>query len=415
MPKKRAVITGIGAITPLALTAKETWQKLLRGESGIAEITLFDATDFDTKIAGEIKNFEPLNYMDRKEARRMDRYCQLALAASDEAIRDAGFETQRFDATRIGVILSSGIGGMQTYENEAKKLIERGPNRVSPFFIPMMIADIAAGWISMRYGLRGPNYAITSACASSANALADAMRIIQQGDADIMIAGGAEAPITQLGVAGFNAMKALSTRNDAPRRASRPFDRDRDGFVMGEGAGVLVVENLEHALNRGVKIYAELVGAGLSADAYHLTAPAPDGIGAQQAMALALKDAELQPDEIQYINAHGTSTPANDKIETLAISKVFGNHAENIQINSTKSMIGHLLGASGAVETVAVVKTLSENRIHPTINIENQDPECFLNYTPDKSLERIVENALSNSFGFGGHNVSLAFRRFSAN
>ncbi|MFQ5629095.1 MAG: beta-ketoacyl-ACP synthase II [bacterium] len=415
MPKIRAVVTGIGAITPLALTAQDTWQKLLQGKSGIAEITLFDTADFNTKIAGEVQNFDPLNYMDKKEARRMDRYCQMAIAASEGAMQDADLHRQQFDAARVGVILSSGIGGMQTFENEARKLIERGSQRISPFFIPMMIADIAAGQVSMRYGLRGPNYAITSACASSANALVDAMRLIQQGDADIIVAGGAEAPITQLGVAGFNAMKALSTRNNEPEKASRPFDRDRDGFVMGEGAAVLIVENLDHALKRGANIYAELAGAGLSADAYHLTAPVPDGIGAQQAMALALKDAELQPEEIQYINAHGTSTPANDKTETFAISKVFGSHAENIQINSTKSMIGHLLGASGAAETVAVVMALTENQIHPTINLENSDPECFLNYTPNVSVEKTVDNALSNSFGFGGHNVSLAFRRFSTN
>jgi 3-oxoacyl-[acyl-carrier-protein] synthase II len=407
----RAVITGIGALTPLALTAKETWQKLLQGKSGISKITLFDAADFDTKIAGEIKEFDPLNYMDMKESRRMDRFCQIAVAASDQAILDAELN-QNFDPNRAGVIMSSGIGGMLTFEKETRKLIDRGPQRISPFFIPMMIADIAAGQISMRYGLRGPNYAITSACASSANALADALRIIQRGDADIIVAGGAEASITPLGIAGFNAMKALSTRNNEPEKASRPFDKDRDGFVMGEGAGVLIVESLAHAQKRGAKIYVELAGAGLSADAHHLTAPAPEGVGAQQAMALALKDAGLHPEEIQYINAHGTSTPANDKNETIAISKVFGSHAEKININSTKSMIGHLLGASGAVEAVAVIFTLAENRLHPTINIENQDPECFLNYTPNKSVEREVDAALSNSFGFGGHNVSLAFKRF---
>lgn len=414
MPNNRAVITGVGALTPLASSAKETWRKLLQGESGISKITLFDAADFDTKIAGEIKEFDPLNYMEVKESRRMDRFCQLAVAAADQAIQDAELG-QNFDPSRAGVIVSSGIGGMLTFENETRKLIDRGPQRISPFFIPMMIADIAAGQISMRHGLRGPNYAITSACASSANALADALRIIQRGDADIIVAGGAEASITPLGIAGFNAMKALSTRNDEPEKASRPFDRDRDGFVMGEGAGVLIVESLEHVQKRGGKIYAELAGAGLSADAYHLTAPVPEGIGAQQAMALAVKDAGLRPQEIQYINAHGTSTPANDKNETIAISRVFGRHAEKININSTKSMIGHLLGASGAVEAVTVIFTMTENRLHPTINIENQDPECFLNYLPNKCVEKEVDAALSNSFGFGGHNVSLAFKRFFTN
>lgn len=413
MSQNKAVITGIGAITALGLTAKETWRKLLQGESGIDTISLFDAEAHDTKIAGEVKNFDPLNYLDKKESRRMDRFCQFAIAATEEAIQDAGVQPAEVDKTRVGVILSSGIGGMITFEDETRKLVERGPGRVSPFFIPMMIADIAAGQISMRYGFRGPNYCTTSACASSANGLTDAMRMVQRGDVDLVVAGGAEASICSLGIAGFNAMKALSTRNDEPQKASRPFDRERDGFVMGEGAGVLIVENLAHARKRGARIYAELAGAGLSADAYHLTAPVPDGAGAQLAIQMALKDARLQPEQVHYINAHGTSTPANDKIETFAINEVFGKHAKNLNISSTKSMIGHLLGASGAVEATAVVMSLTENVIHPTANLDHPDPDCFLNYTANQSTKREVEVALSNSFGFGGHNVCLAFKRIS--
>lgn len=403
----------MGAITPLGSTAKETWQSLLQGRSGIAPITLFDAAEFETRIAGEVKDFDPHAFMDRKDARRMDRFCQLAIAAADQAIADAALDTERLDARRTGVIVSSGIGGMQTIENETIKLLQRGPRKVSPFFIPMMIADIAAGRISMRYHLTGPNYAITSACASGANAIADALYLIRRGDADVVIAGGAEASITRLGIAGFNSMKALSKRNDAPEKASRPFDAGRDGFVMGEGAGVLVIESLEHALKRDARIYAELAGAGLSADAYHLTAPAPEGVGAQLAMRAALRDARLQPEDVQYINAHGTATPSNDKNETIAISKIFGPYAHKLSINSTKSMIGHLLGASGAVEAIVSVFTICEKQIHPTANLDNPDPECFLNYTPLRAVQREVRAALSNSFGFGGHNVSLAITPFS--
>ena len=412
MKTQRAVITGIGAMTPLALTAEETWQRLLRGESGIGPITLFDATDFDTRIAGEITAFDPKNYLDVKDARRMDRFCQMAVATADQAIADAGLNMETVNKDRIGVIVSSGIGGMETFETETRKLIEKGPKRVSPFFIPMMIADIAAGHISMRYGFCGPNYAIVSACASAANAIADALQLIQRGIADIVIAGGAEAAITPLGIAGFNSMKALSTRNDEPTKASRPFDAQRDGFVMGEGAGMLIVESLDHARARGARIYAELVGAGLSADAYHMTAPVPEGIGAQKAMRQALQQANLKPQEVQYINAHGTSTPANDKNETIAIAKVFGEHAEHINISSTKSMIGHLLGASGAVEAIATILSIRDGKIHPTINQETPDPDCFLNYTPNEFVRREVGAALSNSFGFGGHNVTLAFKKF---
>jgi 3-oxoacyl-[acyl-carrier-protein] synthase II len=408
---KRVVVTGIGALSPLAHTAEETWQKLLAGESGLADISLFDTAEHETKIAAEVDEFQPREYMDAKEAKRMDRFCQLAMAAATQAVEDAGLEHENVDRGRVGVIVSSGIGGMMTFENEKTKLIQRGPGRVSPFFIPMMIADIAPGQISMRYGFKGPNYSITSACASAANAIADALQTIRRGDADAVVTGGAEACITPLGIAGFNAMKALSTRNDAPQKASRPFDAGRDGFVMGEGAGILILESLEHAQKRGAKIYGEIAGAGLSADAYHLTAPAPEGAGAQVAIRNALRDAGLEPVDVQYINAHGTSTPANDKNETMAIKRVFEDHAQSLNINSTKSMIGHLLGASGAVEAVATLLTLRDGTIHPTINQEQPDPECDLNYTPNTAVEREVTAALSNSFGFGGHNVCIAFKK----
>ncbi len=412
MNGNRVVVTGIGAITPLALNAEDTWKKLLAGESGIGYITHFDASDFDTRIAGEVTDFDPKSVLDAKEARRMDRFCQFAVAAADQAIQDAGLDVEKLNRERIGVVVSSGIGGMGTFETETRKLIERGPSRVSPFFIPMMIADIAAGHISMRYGFRGPNYAIVSACASAANAIADALQLIRRGVADIVIAGGAEATITPLGVAGFNSMKALSTRNDEPQKASRPFDAERDGFVMGEGGGILVFENLDHARARGARIYGELAGAGLSADAYHITAPAPEGVGAQQAMRQALADAHLQPHDVQYVNAHGTSTEANDKNETIAIAKVFGEAAESLNISSTKSMLGHLLGASGAVEAIATLLTIRDGKIHPTINQEHPDPDCFLNYTPNEFQTREVYAAVSNSFGFGGHNVCLAFKKY---
>lgn len=406
----RVVITGIGAITPLALNAEDTWQLLLQGQSGIGAITLIDASQLKTKIAAEVKGFEPDAYIHHKDARKMDRFCQFAVAAAAQAIEDAALEPQKIDSNRVGVIVSSGIGGMQTFEDEARKLITKGPQRVSPFFIPMLISDMAAGHISMRYGFHGPNYATASACASSANALVDAMRIIQRSEADVIIAGGAEAAITLLAMAGFSAMKALSTRNDEPRKASRPFDADRDGFVMGEGAGILVLESLDHAENRGAKIYAELAGAGLSADAYHMTAPHPEGLGAQKAIRAALEDAGLQPEDVQYINAHGTSTSANDRIETLAIAKVFGAAADNLNISSSKSMLGHILGASGAIEAIVCALTIRDGVMHPTINQENPDPECFLNYTANEKAEREVTATLSSSFGFGGHNVTLALK-----
>ncbi len=402
----------MGAVTALGLNVTELWAKLLKGVSGIAPITHFDTTGYKTTIAGELKNFDPQNYLDAKEARKTDRFTQMAMAASAEAYDDASLENTNYDPNRIGVIVSSGIGGMETFENEAIKLAQRGPGRVSPFFIPMMIPDIAAGKISMRYNFRGPNYAITSACASSANAIADALMMIQLGHADIIVAGGTEAGITPLGVAGFSALRALSTHNQHPEKASRPFDAERDGFVMGEGAGVVILESLSHALARDAKIYAEVAGFGLSADAHHLTAPSPDGDGAIRAMQGALSTAKLSIDQIQYINAHGTSTPANDKTETLAISEVFKDHAHDVNISSTKSMIGHLLGASGAVEAIVSALTIRDGKIHPTINQENADPDCGLNYTPNESVTRNVDAALSNSFGFGGHNVCLAFKKF---
>jgi len=409
---KRVVVTGMGVISPLGNTLSEFWQNLLAGKNGIDFITRFDASEYDTKFAGEVKDFQAENYIDRKEARRMDLFTQYALAAAENAIKQAGLNFDNENTERIGVIVSSGIGGMDTFEKQSRTLIERGPSRISPFFIPMLISDIAPGYISIRYGLKGPNFSTVSACASSSHALGEAFRNIQRGDADVMVCGGAEATITPLGVSGFNAMKALSTRNDAPQRASRPFDKQRDGFVMGEGAGIVVLESLEHALNRGATILGELAGVGYTADAHHITAPAPGGEGAIRAMQKALQDADTKPTEIDYINTHGTSTPHGDAAETQAIKSVFGQHAYKLNINSTKSMIGHLLGASGGVEFVVTALTVKENRVHPTINHEEPDPECDLNCTPNESKRREVRAAISNSFGFGGHNVSIVVKKF---
>lgn len=413
MHDRRVVITGMGVISPLGHTVDEFWQNLLAGQSGVGAITRFDATNFDTKIAAEVKNFNPEAYIDKKEARRMDAFTHYALAAAKLAVEDARLLEAALDKDAIGVIVSSGIGGMETFERENHKLFEKGPGRISPFFIPMMIADIAPGHISMQYGFKGPNYAIISACASSSHAIGEAFRYVQRGEAEAMICGGAEATVTPMGVGGFNAMKALSTRNDAPQQASRPFDLDRDGFVMGEGGGILVLEALESARRRNAKIYAEVAGAGYSADAYHITQPAPGGEGAVRAIRLALKNAGVTPEEVQYVNAHGTSTAANDKNETQAIATVFGEHAKTLHISSTKSMIGHLLGASGALELVATALTCRDNAIHPTINQITADPDCFLNYTPNTSVRREVNIAISNSFGFGGHNVCLVVKKFS--
>jgi 3-oxoacyl-[acyl-carrier-protein] synthase II len=412
--RKRVVVTGMGVISPVGLTIEEFWKNLLDGKSGVGYITKFDTTNFATKFAAEVKNFDPVNYMDRKLAQRMDIFTQFAMAATEMAIQDAGLNSDsKIDKERVAVVYASGIGGMWTYHTQHELLFKTGsPRHISPFTVPMMIIDIAAGYISIRYGYKGPNYATVSACASSANAITDAVMLIERGLADVVITGGTESAICPMGIGSFNAMRALSTRNDAPEKASRPFDADRDGFVMGEGAGTLILESLEHALNRGAKIYAEVAGFGLTADAYHITAPAPNGEGAARSMSMALKDAGLLPEDIDYINAHGTSTKENDKNETQAIKTVFGEHAYKLAVNSTKSMIGHLLGAAGAVEAIATILSITTGKIHPTINYENPDPECDLFYVPNKAIDREVKAAISNSFGFGGHNVSIVFKKF---
>ncbi len=412
----RVVVTGVGLLTPVGNDVSSTWTALLDGRSGAGPITQFDATeDFDVRFACEVKGFEPEQYLDRKEARRTDRFAQFAIAVAQQAVEDAGL-TDHFDRLnrdRIGVIIGSGIGGIRTFEEQARVMLERGPQRISPFFVPMFIADIASGLVSMRYGLRGPNYATVSACASSAHAVGVAYRIVQRGEADMVIAGGAEATVTPLTMAGFAAMKALSRRNDDPQAASRPFDAERDGFVLGEGAGALVIESLESALDRGAKILGEIIGVGQTADAYHLTAPAPEGAGAQLAMRAALEDAGCAPEDVDYINAHGTSTPANDLNETLAVKAVFGDHAYRLVMGSTKSMTGHLLGAAGAVEAIISLKVCETGEIPPTINFSTPDPECDLDYAHNRRVQRDVDIALSNSFGFGGHNVCLAVRGWS--
>jgi 3-oxoacyl-[acyl-carrier-protein] synthase II len=409
---RRVAVTGMGAVTPLGLSVAEFWANALAGKSGIAPITYFDTTQYDTKFAGELKGFDPLKHMDRKLAQRVDPFTQYAIAAAEEAVRDAGLAFEKEDTERIGIVFGSGIGGFKTFQTQVGNLYERkGPDRISPFFIPMMIPDIAAGRISIKYGLKGPNYATVSACATASHAIGDSLMLIQRGMADVMLCGGSEAGICEMGIGGFNALKALSTRNDAPEKASRPFDKDRDGFVMGEGGGVLVLEELEHAKARGARIYAEMVGFGFTADAHHITEPAPDGAGAQRSMAMALRDAGMQPTEVDYVNAHGTSTYYNDKYETAAIKAVFGDHARKLSVNSTKSMIGHLLGAAGVVGAIAAVKSIETGDIHPTINYETPDPECDLNYVPNTAVKRTVRAAISNAFGFGGHNATLAFKK----
>jgi 3-oxoacyl-[acyl-carrier-protein] synthase II len=411
--KRRVVVTGMGVVTPIGLTLEEYWQNLLAGTSGAGLITAFDASDYDTKFACALKGFDPLKFMDRKLAQRCDPFTQYALAAAEMAIKDAELHLDKEDRERIGVVVGSGIGGMATYYKQQETIWEsKGPHRISPFFIPMMIADIAPGRISMRHGLKGPNYSTTSACATSSHAIGDAVMLIQRGDADIMLTGGAEAAITPMGIGGFNAMKALSTRNDAPEKASRPFDNKRDGFVMGEGSGILVLEELKHAKARGARIYAEVGGIGFTADAHHITEPAPGGEGAVRSMRIALRDAGLKPEEVQHVNTHGTSTPPGDRAETAAIKTVFGEHAYKMAVNSTKSMIGHLLGAAGAVEAIATIMAVVHNKVHPTINQEESDPECDLNYVPNTSKDWNVEAAISNTFGFGGHNASLLIKKF---
>jgi len=411
--KRRVVVTGMGAITPVGNDVATTWQSLIEGKSGTAPITKFDATKFPVRFAAEVKGFNPLDYMDRKEAKRADQYTQYAVAGARQAMTNAGLvERNGMDPDRIGVIIGSGIGGLKSFEEQHDVYRERGVGKISPFFIPMFIADIAAGIVSMMFNAKGPNYATVSACATSAHAIGDAYRTIQYGDADVMITGGAEATVTPMAIGGFANMKALSERNDSPETASRPFDATRDGFVMGEGAGILILEELEHALNRGATIYAEIVGYGATGDAYHLTAPAPDGEGAQRAMKRALKDAGLEPKDIQYINAHGTSTPANDFNETRAIKAVFGEDAKKVNVSSTKSATGHMLGAAGAVEAIVSAMVVGTGIIPPTINYHNPEPELDLNYTPNSSVKRDVTAVLSNSFGFGGHNSTLAIKRY---
>ena len=410
---RRVVITGLGAITPVGNDVPSTWDALLAGQSGAGPITIFETTDeFTSRIACEVKNLDPLAFLDKKEARRYDRFALFSVGAADEAMRSAGLEgaPNGVASERFGVIFGSGIGGISTMEAQHDLLLARGPRRVSPFFIPMFIPDIAAGLISIRFGSKGPNYATVSACASGAHAIGDAYRFIERGDADIMIAGGGEATITPLAVAGFSSMKALSTRNDDPASASRPFDAGRDGFVIGEGAGCVVLEALETAIARGVTIVAEVIGYGVSADAYHITMPAPEGKGAQFAMRMALDDAEVSAKDVDYINAHGTSTIANDRNETAAIKQVLGESAYSVIVGSTKSMTGHLLGAAGGVEAVITALVCQQGRIPSTINLTDPDPDCDLDYAQHGVVERPVEVALSNSFGFGGHNACLAIR-----
>ena len=411
---KRVVVTGLGAITPLGNTVTEYWQGLLQGRSGIGSITLFDASGLDCQIAGEVKGFDPCDYINRKEAKRMDRFAQFAVCASQQAIADSGLEINELNATEIGVLIGSGVGGLKVMEDQQEVYLNRGPDRCSPFMIPMMIANMAAGLTAIHLGAKGPNSCTVTACAAGSHAVGEAFRLIQRGDAKAMICGGTEAAVTPLSIAGFSAARALSTRNSEPTRASRPFDRDRDGFVMGEGAGILILEELEHALMRQAHIYAEIVGYGLTSDAYHMTAPMPEGKGAARAMELALKDAGLFPNQVSYINAHGTSTLANDLNETLAIKQALGQQAFQVAISSTKSMTGHLLGGSGGIEAVATVMAIATDAIPPTINIENPDSACDLDYVPHHSRTQRVDVALSNSFGFGGHNVTLVFKKFEA-
>jgi 3-oxoacyl-[acyl-carrier-protein] synthase II len=411
--RKRVVVTGLGAITPIGNTLSEYWEGLLSGRNGIGPITHFDASRHDCRIAGEVKGFDPLEFLDRKDAKRMDRFAQFAVAASKQALADAQFVINDLNAEQVGVMIGTGIGGLKVLEDQEEIYLTKGPDRCSPFMIPMMIANMAAGLTAIHVGAKGPNSCPVTACAAGSNAVGDAFRLVQRGYAQAMICGGTEAAITPLSVAGFAAARALSTRNDDPTRACRPFDRDRDGFVMGEGVGILIIEELEHALSRGAKIYAEIVGYGMTCDAYHMTSPAPQGEGAARAMRLAIKDAGLTPDQIDYINAHGTSTPANDTNETAAIKTVLGDHAYKTLVSSTKSMTGHLLGGSGGIEAVATAMAVANDQVPPTINLENPDPACDLDYVPHQSRAHTVNVALSNSFGFGGHNVTVAFRKYA--
>ena len=409
---KRVVVTGLGSITPIGNNITEYWQGLLSGRSGIGPITGFDASRHASRIAGEVKGFDPHEYMQRKEAKRMDRFSQFAIAASKQAIADSQLEINDLNADQVGVLIGSGIGGLKVLEEQQEIYLTKGPSRCSPFMIPTMIANMAAGLVAIHLGAKGPNCCTVTACAAGSNAIGDAFRLIQRGYAKAMICGGTEAAVTPLGVAGFASMKALSTRNDDPETASRPFDRDRDGFVIGEGSGILILEELDMAKSRGAKIYAEIVGYGMSCDAHHITAPVPDGRGATRAIELALKDGDINIEQIDYINAHGTSTAANDVTETKAIKKALGKRAYSVAISSTKSMTGHLLGGSGGIEAVATALAIAEEKVPPTINLFNPDPECDLDYIPKLSRSLPIEVALSNSFGFGGHNVTLAFKKY---
>ncbi len=410
--EKRVVVTGLGAVTPVGLGKDKLWSSLKNGESGIDRITKFDAHGFDCTIAAEVKDFVPEDFIDRKEARRMDTFTQYAIAGAKMAVEDGSIDMDGVDKNRIGVVLGSGIGGIETLENQFRVMLGKGSSRISPFFIPMMISNMAAGQVSIVFGARGPNQTVVTACASGTNAIGDAFRIIQRGDADMIITGGTEASVTPIAVAGFCSMKALSTRNDDPKGASRPFDKDRDGFILGEGSGILILEELGHAIKRGAKIYAEIAGYGMTADAHHITAPAPGGVGAAMAMERVLADAGITAQEVDYINAHGTSTEYNDKFETAAIKQVFGQHAYKLAISSTKSVTGHLLGAAGGVEAIAAIMAIQEGYVPPTINYKTLDPDCDLNYIPNKGEKRDVVYAISNSLGFGGQNASICFKRY---
>lgn len=413
MDKRRVVVTGVGALTPIGNTAPKTWENALNGVNGIGKITRFDNSDYNIHVAGELKDFNVEDYMDKKEARRMDRFTQYAMVAADEAVADSGLEINDDNAERIGVWIGSGIGGIQALEDGFKVLYERGPRRVSPFFVPMMIPDMASGQVSIKHGAKGPNGATVTACATGTNSIGEAFKFIARGQADAMISGGTEAPITRMGVAGFQANKALSTSDD-PEKASRPYSADRDGFVVGEGSGVVMLEELEHAKARGAKIYAELVGYGSTGDAHHITAPAEDGEGGARAMKEALKDGGVEPEEVGYVNGHGTSTSYNDLFETKAIKTVFGDHAYKMLVNSTKSMTGHLLGGGGGMELIITALSLREGKVHPTIGLENPDPECDLNYVPDGTVEADLKYAITNSLGFGGHNATLLLKKYEA-
>ena len=410
--KRRVVITGFGLTTPLGVGCDDVWRRILNGESGIGPITRFDASAHDTRIAGEVKNFSPEEYVSVREVRRMDLFILYALAATRVAMETAGLDMAKEDPERVGVIVGTGLGGLPTLEKYHSILLEKGPGRISPFFIPMLIANEAPGNIAIQYGIKGPNLSIVTACATGAHSIGDAFRVIQYGDADVMVAGGTGANLTPLSVGGFNALKALSTRNDAPEKASRPFDKERDGFVIGEGAGIVILEELEHARMRRATIYAEVAGYGYNGDAYHITAPCPDGDGSMRCIRMALKDAGISPDEVDYINAHGTSTDLNDSSETLAIKGVFGERAYKIPVSSTKSMTGHLLGAAGAVEAIFITLAIRDQVCPPTINYEYPDPECDLDYVPNTAREHAINVAVSNSFGFGGTNAVLVFKRF---